>query len=145
MFGRDATHNAAISKGNLPTDWQVGEFDKKTDVWNREKSLNIKWVANLGSNTFGDPVVAGGLIWVGTNNSQQDNPPGRRCQRPVLFPRVGWQIAVSLSLAAPAGRAQAGLALFVNGLLAADRRRPHVVHHEPLGDGLLGHWAAPPR
>ncbi|HEY2250024.1 MAG TPA: PQQ-binding-like beta-propeller repeat protein, partial [Planctomycetaceae bacterium] len=37
-------------------------------------SRNIKWTAGLGSMTYGDPVVADGLIWVGTNNhwSAQD-------------------------------------------------------------------------
>ena len=30
--------------------------------------VNIKWVARLGSQTYGNPVVAGGRVWVGTNN-----------------------------------------------------------------------------
>src|SRR5438046_1369207 len=74
MFGRDATHNAAISTGNAPTKWEVGDFDRKTGVWHRGKSRNVKWVANLGNVTFGDPVVADGLVWVGTNNSELENP-----------------------------------------------------------------------
>ena len=33
-----------------------------------DKARNIKWVARLGSQTYGNPVVAGGRVWVGTNN-----------------------------------------------------------------------------
>jgi hypothetical protein len=73
MYGRDATHNGVVLKGAPPTDWQVGEFDRKSGAWHREKSRNVKWVANLGRVTFGDPVVAGGLVWVGTNNGHGQN------------------------------------------------------------------------
>jgi outer membrane protein assembly factor BamB len=40
----------------LPGDWDAGT--KK----------NVKWVAALGSQTYGNPVVAGGKVYVGTNN-----------------------------------------------------------------------------
>ena len=36
------------------------------DVENKE---NIKWVSKLGSYTYGTPVVAGGQVYVGTNNA----------------------------------------------------------------------------
>ena len=72
MFGRDATHNAVTPEANSPTSWDVGEFDRKAGVWFREKARNIKWQAELGSQTFGDPVVANGLIWIGTNNNAHD-------------------------------------------------------------------------
>ena len=68
MFGRDATRNAVSPEKNAPTDWDVGEFDRKTGRWVKAKARNIKWTAQLGSQTMGDPVVAGGLVWVGTNN-----------------------------------------------------------------------------
>ena len=35
----------------------------------RSNAKNIKWVARLGSQTYGNPVVAGGKVFVGTNNS----------------------------------------------------------------------------
>lgn len=71
MYGRDATHNAVSPGSNPPIRWNVGEFDRRTGVWRRETARNIKWQAELGTNTFGDPVVAGGLIWIGTNNWQR--------------------------------------------------------------------------
>src|SRR5262245_36738337 len=68
MFGRDASHNAVTSETNSPTAWDVGGFDRKTGAWLRDNARNIKWQVPLGTGTFGDPVVAGGLVWVGTNN-----------------------------------------------------------------------------
>lgn len=35
---------------------------------------NIRWSVNLGSQSKGTPVVANGLIWVGTNNDQPRDP-----------------------------------------------------------------------
>ena len=52
-----------------PIDWDPGTFDRKTGAWDREKSRNIKWVSNLGSQTYGNPAVANGRIFIGTNNS----------------------------------------------------------------------------
>src|SRR5436190_1245057 len=69
QFGRDGTRNAVSPERKPPTDWQVGKW---TDTNPRQRiegsARNIKWTAALGTMTFGDPVVADGLIWVGTNN-----------------------------------------------------------------------------
>jgi outer membrane protein assembly factor BamB len=37
-------------------------------VWDIEDGTNIKWTAKLGSQTYGNAVVANGKIYVGTNN-----------------------------------------------------------------------------
>jgi outer membrane protein assembly factor BamB len=42
---------------NLPMSWSVGEG----------KFKNIKWSANLGDRTFGNPVIADGRVFVATN------------------------------------------------------------------------------
>ena len=67
MFGRDRTRNS-VSPENVepPTDWDVGKYDEKADRWNG--SRNILWAAKLGTQTFGDPVVANGQVWIGINN-----------------------------------------------------------------------------
>lgn len=41
---------------NIPTEWDV------------EEGTNILWSAPLGSQTYGNPVVANGKVYVGTNN-----------------------------------------------------------------------------
>ena len=47
----------------------MGDFDYKTGEWDPNSATNIKWVAPLGSQTYGNPVVADGKVYVGTNNS----------------------------------------------------------------------------
>lgn len=53
---------------NIPTEWSVGEIDNQTGEWQRESAQNIKWVARLGSQSYGNPVIADGKVFVGTNN-----------------------------------------------------------------------------
>jgi len=53
---------------SVPTEWEVGEFDSETGAWKKETSKNIKWGAALGSQTYGNVVVAGGKAFIGTNN-----------------------------------------------------------------------------
>ncbi len=44
------------------------------DTWDVAKKTNIKWVAALGSQSYGNPVVAGGMVFVGTNNEALRDP-----------------------------------------------------------------------
>lgn len=65
---RTADKNNVIDAKNIPSEWNVGGFDRKTGAWKKDKAKNIKWVVQLGSQTYGNPVVAGGKVFVGTNN-----------------------------------------------------------------------------
>jgi outer membrane protein assembly factor BamB len=47
----------------------VGDFDYRTGEWDSSEAKNIKWVARLGSQTYGNAVVSGGKVFIGTNNS----------------------------------------------------------------------------
>jgi outer membrane protein assembly factor BamB len=62
MWGGTAHRNMTSSMKNLPASW-----DLKT-------KQNIKWKADLGSTSYGNPVVAEGKIFVGTNNDNPKNP-----------------------------------------------------------------------
>lgn len=53
----------------VPVDFVPGDFDRKTGAWKRDTSKNIAYVSDLGSQTYGNPVVAGGKMFVGTNNT----------------------------------------------------------------------------
>ena len=66
MGGRDATRNPVSPEKGSPTDWQV-----KTD---EHAPRNVRWSVRLGSRAIGGPVVAGGLVWVGTNNTEPLDP-----------------------------------------------------------------------
>ena len=54
---------------NIPHEWEIGDFDYKTGEWDPSGAKNIKWVARLGSQTYGNAVVADGRVLIGTNNS----------------------------------------------------------------------------
>ncbi len=62
MLGRDQTRNPVSPEKDAPIHW-----DAKTGE-------SIKWKAKIGSMTFAAPVVANGLVWIGTNNENPRDP-----------------------------------------------------------------------
>src|SRR5262245_40593291 len=68
MWGGSPDRNMVSDATGLPTTWDV------------KTGKNIKWVAPLGSQSYGNPVVAGGVVLVGTNNEAVRDPkqPGDR-------------------------------------------------------------------
>jgi outer membrane protein assembly factor BamB len=68
MWGGTPDRNMVSNMKGLPADWDV------------KTKKNIKWVADLGSQSYGNPVVAGGMVFVGTNNELLRDPkqPGDR-------------------------------------------------------------------
>jgi len=65
--GSPARNNTPTGK-NIPTEWEIGSFDYLTGEWDSSEAKNIKWVAPVGSQTYGNAVVSGGKVFVGTNN-----------------------------------------------------------------------------
>ena len=68
MWGGTADRNMVSEMTGLPTEWDV------------DSGMNVRWVAELGSQSYGNPVVAGGMVFVGTNNELERDPnqPGDR-------------------------------------------------------------------
>jgi hypothetical protein len=68
MWGGTPDRNMVSNMKGLPVEW-----DLKT-------KKNVKWMAELGSQSYGNPVVAGGRVCVGTNNEGLRDPkqPGDR-------------------------------------------------------------------
>ena len=62
MWGGTANRNMVSNHKGLPTSWDV------------KSKKNVKWVAELGSQTYGNPVVANGYVYVGTNNEAAKDP-----------------------------------------------------------------------
>lgn len=53
----------------------VNTFEKNLpDYWDINSGENIKWAVDLGSKAYGGPVLAGGRIFIGTNNDRPRNP-----------------------------------------------------------------------
>ncbi len=62
MWGGTAQRNMTSPMKNLP------------DAWDAKSGTNIKWKTQLGSTSNGNPIVAGGKIFLGTNNGNPRNP-----------------------------------------------------------------------
>ena len=73
-WGRDASRNFISSEKNLPSTFSPGEIDKKTEEVKMSTTENLRWVVKLGSQSYGNPVVAKGKVLVGTNNETPRNP-----------------------------------------------------------------------
>jgi len=69
QWGGSPERNNVVAARNVPTEWAPGEFDRKTGAWKPKTAKNIKWFAPLGSQTYGNTVVASGKVLLGTNNS----------------------------------------------------------------------------
>lgn len=66
MRGGSATRNNTPNGKNIADDWEFGRYDRKTKKF--ASLRNIKWHAPLGHQAWGNPVVADGRIFVGSNN-----------------------------------------------------------------------------
>jgi outer membrane protein assembly factor BamB len=65
MFGGTVCRNMVNPTAkNAPDDWSAEEGKEK----------NVKWAAALGSTAYGGPTVAGGKVYVGTNNDKPRDP-----------------------------------------------------------------------
>src|SRR6266700_284929 len=65
MFGGTPARNMANPhEKNLPTDWTAKEGEQK----------NVKWVAALGSRGYASPAIAGGRVFISTNNAKPRDP-----------------------------------------------------------------------
>jgi outer membrane protein assembly factor BamB len=75
IWGRDASRNmVAPDAGPIPHDFEPGEEIGRTGKIDPETQKHVKWIAKLGSQAFGNPVVSQGKILVGTNNESPRNP-----------------------------------------------------------------------
>ncbi|MBS0208830.1 MAG: PQQ-binding-like beta-propeller repeat protein [Planctomycetes bacterium] len=68
MWGGTALRNNTPEAKNIPTEFTPGDIDEKTSHWTPGSGENVVWVSNLGSQSYGNPVVANGQVYVGTNN-----------------------------------------------------------------------------
>jgi len=62
MWGGTPSRNMISDETGLPTEWDA------------DSGLNIKWSQKLGSQSYGNPTIIGGKVFVGTNNEGMRNP-----------------------------------------------------------------------
>src|SRR3984893_4540639 len=62
MWGGTPDRNMVSPMKGIPTSWDI------------KTKKNVKWMAQLGSQSYGNPVVSGGQVYCGTNNELVRNP-----------------------------------------------------------------------
>ncbi len=65
MLGGRPDRNMVSNEKGLPIDWEGG---------GKKPPKNIKWMGDLGTVTYGNPVVSGGRVFIGTDN---DDPASK--------------------------------------------------------------------
>lgn len=104
-WGRDGSRNMVSPETGLPDSAKPGDAPD-ADQLTPDASKSIKWVVKLGSQTYGNPTVAAGRVFVGTNNDSPRDPKvaGDRGVLMCFDEATGkflWQLAVPKH---PAGR-----------------------------------------
>src|SRR6266446_3815283 len=71
QWGGNSVRNMYSPVKGLPDNFGKIEYKTGTEEVDAKAVKNLRWAAKLGSQSYGNVTVAGGKIFVGTNN---DNP-----------------------------------------------------------------------
>ncbi len=74
MWGRDETRNMVSGEKGLSESFDPGKFKGTSEEIDPATTKNVRWVAKLGSQSYGNPTVSGGKVYVGTNNDTPRDP-----------------------------------------------------------------------
>ena len=74
MWGGTPDRNMVAKAAGIPNDISSGKFLPKSETIDPKTTKNIRWIAKLGSQSYGSPIVAGGRVYVGTNNESPRDP-----------------------------------------------------------------------
>ena len=101
-----SVHSRCVSVAALSADWpmwggtpsrnMVSPLKGMPTTWDVKSGKNVKWVADLGSQSYGNPTVAEGVVLIGTNNeATRDAEAGRRSRRADGLPRGDGRVPVA--------------------------------------------------
>jgi len=68
VWSRDGSGNLYSPETGIAASFDPGKFVKGTEDVDLSTTENVRWVAKLGSQAYGNTTVAGGKVYVGTNN-----------------------------------------------------------------------------
>jgi outer membrane protein assembly factor BamB len=98
QWGQRDSRNMVSAEKGLPETFDPGARNKSGGI-DLPAGSGVRWVARLGNNSYGSPIVAGGLVYVGTNNDAPRDPrlPGDRGVLMCFDERTGeflWQLCL---------------------------------------------------
>src|ERR1051325_2302576 len=99
QWGGRSMRNMYSPEKGLPDRFDAGKISADTGDVDLKTAKNVKWVAKLGSQSYGNPVVANGKVYVGTNNEtpRDKKHQGDRSILMVFDEKTGeflWQLVV---------------------------------------------------
>lgn len=74
QWGELHSRNMVAAETGLPVEFEPGKRDMQTGQMDLSTTKNVKWIARLGNMTYASPIVAGGKVFVGTNNDSPRDP-----------------------------------------------------------------------
>jgi outer membrane protein assembly factor BamB len=74
QWGEYGTRNNVSAEKGLPAWFDPGQVDPATGNIDLQSTKNVKWVARVGRETHGTPVIAEGRVLVGTSNHVPRDP-----------------------------------------------------------------------
>jgi len=69
QWGGTGGRNMVSPERNLPDSFEPGRKSSKGSGIDLKTTKNVKWVARMGSYAYGNPTVAGGRVFVGTDDT----------------------------------------------------------------------------
>src|ERR1041385_5169838 len=99
QWGGKPMRNMYSPEKTLPDSFGKVEFKPGTEEVDPKSVKNLKWAAKLGSQSYGNVTIAGGKVFIGTNNDSPRDPkhPGDRSILMVFDEKTGellWQLVV---------------------------------------------------
>lgn len=98
-WGGTSSRNMVSPETNMPIKWDAGRYVQGSEAIDMATTQGVKWVAKLGSQSYGNLTVARGKILIGTNNETPRDPRliGDRAVLLCLDEKSGkeiWQLAI---------------------------------------------------
>ena len=61
--GSSLRNNVSDDQRHLPAQWKLGGYDPATGRWQAAEAQGVLWVARLGTECYGSPVIAAAKIF----------------------------------------------------------------------------------
>ena len=98
MWGKDGSRNMVSDEKKITFDFVAGEMSDD-EVVDMKTTKNLRWVAKLGSQAYGNVTIGNGCVFVGTNN-ESPRDPGKKGDRGVVMcldeksGELKWQLVI---------------------------------------------------